>query len=352
MFSSCSSLTNITIPDSVTSIGGYAFSDCSSLTNITIPDSVTSIGEGAFYGCSGLTSITIPEGVTSIGYVTFEGCENLSTLTIPDSIEYVGYEAFTACSNLQYNIYDNAIYLGNSNNPYVVLRRVVDKSITSCIIHPDTKIICDTAFYGCENLTSIAIPAEVKMIGVGAFDNCTSLSVCEIADISAWCNVYFDAQLGVSNPLNMAESVYVKGELLTELVIPKDVTIIKDCVFSGCDSINSIRFKGDAPEIGSAFYGITAIAYYPIGNDTWTEDVMQDYAGNITWVPYEPYEPGDLDGVEGVDNRDVEYLLWYTLFPEDYPLPQAADFDSNGYVDNKDVEYLLWHTLFPEDYPL
>jgi hypothetical protein len=62
--------------------------------------------------------------------------------------------------------------------------------------------------------------------------------------------------------------------------------------------------------------------------------------------------PGDLDGIEGVDNRDVEYLLWYTLFPEDYPLPQAADFDGNGSIDNKDVEYLLWHTLFPADYPL
>ena len=62
--------------------------------------------------------------------------------------------------------------------------------------------------------------------------------------------------------------------------------------------------------------------------------------------------PGDVncDGV--VDNKDVEYLLWYTLFPEDYSLTVDGDFDRSQQVDNKDVEYLLWHTLYPEDYPL
>lgn len=61
---------------------------------------------------------------------------------------------------------------------------------------------------------------------------------------------------------------------------------------------------------------------------------------------------GDLDGDESISNKDVEYLLWYTLFPEEFSINQDADFDGDGYVDNKDVEYLLWHTLFPEDYPL
>lgn len=61
---------------------------------------------------------------------------------------------------------------------------------------------------------------------------------------------------------------------------------------------------------------------------------------------------GDLDGDQSVTNKDVEYLLWHTLFPDSYPLTQQADFDGSGSVDNKDVEYLLWHTLFPESYPL
>ena len=64
------------------------------------------------------------------------------------------------------------------------------------------------------------------------------------------------------------------------------------------------------------------------------------------------YMPGDLEVDGFVDNKDVEYLLWHTLYPEDYPLPANGDFDGSNFVDNKDVEYLLWHTLFPEDYPL
>lgn len=61
---------------------------------------------------------------------------------------------------------------------------------------------------------------------------------------------------------------------------------------------------------------------------------------------------GDLDENGSVDNRDVEFLLWYTLFPEEYPMSGDGDFDQNGSVDNRDVEYLLWHTLFPDEYPL
>ncbi len=62
--------------------------------------------------------------------------------------------------------------------------------------------------------------------------------------------------------------------------------------------------------------------------------------------------PGDVDMNGAVNNKDVEYLLWYTLFPESYPLHIEADFTGDGSVNNKDVEYLLWHTLFPETYPI
>ena len=68
------SLTSVTIPNTVTSIGSYAFYFCSGLTSVSIPNSVTSIGEGAFHGCGGLTSITIPDSVISIGHSAFYGC--------------------------------------------------------------------------------------------------------------------------------------------------------------------------------------------------------------------------------------------------------------------------------------
>ena len=76
----CSSLTSVTIGDSVTSIGYEAFYNCSSLASVTIPDSVTSIGSSAFSDCSKLTSVTIPDSVTSIGGVAFGGCSSLTTV--------------------------------------------------------------------------------------------------------------------------------------------------------------------------------------------------------------------------------------------------------------------------------
>ncbi len=93
-FSGCSTLTSITIPDSVTSIGIYAFNGCSSLTSITIPDGVTSIGNRAFEYCSSLASITIPDGVTSISYQAFIGCSSLTSITIGNGVTSINWGAF------------------------------------------------------------------------------------------------------------------------------------------------------------------------------------------------------------------------------------------------------------------
>ena len=93
----CSSLTSITIPNSVTSIGNAAFCDCYRLTSITLPNSVTSIGSSAFSGCSGLTSITIPNSVTSISDYAFNNCSGLTSITIPNSVTSISDYAFGYC---------------------------------------------------------------------------------------------------------------------------------------------------------------------------------------------------------------------------------------------------------------
>ena len=100
-FSSCSSLTSITIPSSVTSLGDYCFYGCSGLTSITIPSSVTSLGEGCFWGCSGLTSIIIPSSVTSLGKNCFKACSGLISITIPSSVTSLGEYCFKGCGNIE-----------------------------------------------------------------------------------------------------------------------------------------------------------------------------------------------------------------------------------------------------------
>jgi len=134
-------ITNLIIPNSVTSIGNYAFYNCSGLTSVTIPNSVTSIGRSAFENCSGLTSVTIPNSVTSIGYRAFCNCSGLTSVTIPNSVTSIGTSAFNGCSGL------TSVTIGNS--------------VTS---------IGNYAFYNCSGLTSVTIGSGVTSIGNYAFD--------------------------------------------------------------------------------------------------------------------------------------------------------------------------------------
>ena len=162
-------LTSYTIPDSVTSIGEYAFYWCSSLASVTIPDSVTSIGEWAFYGCFRLTSVTIPDSVTSIGYYAFYCCSSLTSVTIPDSVTSIGDGAFNICSSLK------NVAIGNSVTSIGELAFYDCISLTSVTIGNSVTSIGDYAFYDCISLTSVTIPNSVTSIGEYAFCLCSSL---------------------------------------------------------------------------------------------------------------------------------------------------------------------------------
>jgi hypothetical protein len=152
-FQGCGSLASITIPNSVTSIESYAFTDCTSLTTITIPNSVTSIERYAFAGCTGLTTITIPNSVTSIESGAFEGCTSLRSIIIPNGVIGIASYAFARCSGLESVTFPTSLTTIENN-----------------------------AFEGCTSLRSIIIPNGVGTIGNNAFLNCTSLTSITMPD--------------------------------------------------------------------------------------------------------------------------------------------------------------------------
>ena len=180
--------TSVTIPNSVTSIGNYAFYFCSGLTSVTIPNSVTSIGDNAFTFCSGLTSVTIPNSVTSIGYDAFFHCSGLTSVTIPNSVTSIGYDAFNLVKNIIYNgtatgspwgaLSVNGYIEGDfvyANNTKTSLLAYIGTS-TNITIPNSVTTIGRYAFYDCDGLTSVTIPNSVTSIGNDAFYDCDGLT--------------------------------------------------------------------------------------------------------------------------------------------------------------------------------
>jgi hypothetical protein len=117
-FENCTSLTCVTIPNSVTRIGNGVFSECTGLTVVTIPDSVISIWIAAFYGCTSLTSIIIPDSVTRIGKHAFANCENLTCITIPNSVKEIGELSFYGCESLTKVTFERADTVIDNDNTF------------------------------------------------------------------------------------------------------------------------------------------------------------------------------------------------------------------------------------------
>ena len=282
-FRNCSGLTSVTIGDGVTSIGNYAFSSCSGLTSVIIPNSVTSIGDDAFYYCSGLTSVTIPDSVTSIGGSAFSGCSKLTSITIPDSITSIGRASFYNCSGLTSVIIPNSVTsIGEKAFYYCsgLTSVAIPNSVTSIGNYAFqyctglTSIIwnatnCTSAgsssspiFSNCSNLTSVTIGEGVETVPNYAFNNCTELTaVYYTGDIAGWCGVTFES--AAANPLVHAHNLYLNDVLLTELVIPDTISVIKNHAFYSCNSLTSITIGKGVTTIGDgAFFecaGLTSV---------------------------------------------------------------------------------------------
>ena len=252
---SCSSLTSVTIPNSVTSIGNSAFYDCSSLTSVTIPNSVTSIDDWAFGNCSSLTSVTIPNSITSIGNSVFDSCVNLTSVNIPNSVTSIGEQAFLDCSSLTSITIPNSVTsIGNR-----AFRNCT--SLTSVNIGNSVTSIGDGAFYGCSSLTSVTIGNGVTFIGLGTFAYCSSLTSIIIPN----------------SVTSIGDQAFYGCSSLTSVTIPNSVTSIYSAAFYGCSSLTFIDIPNSVTYIGNnAFYGCSSLTSLSID---WTSVPNLSYIG-------------------------------------------------------------------------
>ena len=236
-----SKITEITLPDSMTTIEQWAFSGCEQLKSVSVQNSIYEVAGDAFnqtlwleehpagpiffgnilykYKENGAEHYTVPAGTLGISSGAFSGC-TLKSVDLPDSLQYIGATAFISCKNLE------AI--------------TIPDSIT---------VIEERTFSACSNLKSISFGAGVTKISYGAFWSCVQLEA-------------------ITLPINLQN--------------------IDENAFIGCQKLKSIKFIGDAPSFHTnAFTGTNATAYYPADNATWTTDVQKPYGGTIAWIAYE-----------------------------------------------------------------
>ncbi len=346
-FSNCSALKHILVPNSVTSIGQMAFCYCTSLESFTVPSGVKSIEMSTFMSCSALKSITIPSSMTSVGTWAFLSCSALKDVYYSGSSTQwskvnkgIRNDCLTAATvhyNTQYGYCgDNVTWTFKNNTltiegtdemwnytkqgdaPWYFLRG----KITKVIVKEGVTSIGGYALAGCDKMTSLTMPSIILSIGDGAFAGCSTVTSITIPDYAIIGSYAFSGCTG-----------------LKSITIPENTAYIEDCIFDGCSALTEIHydaasaellgsvgpfrnaasyssgicvyigesvkkipaglfansgirefyFEGDVPEAGADAFASgsdTAYGFYPLHNDTWTEEARSRCSSQLVWIGY------------------------------------------------------------------
>ena len=252
----CRNIHSVTIPESVTSIGKYAFARCSSLTSLKLGENIKTIGDHAFYYCIKLESVTIPQSVTFMGDRAFTGCAQLNSLTINDAAISIGDWTFDECYKL------TTLSLGEKIKP-----------------------IGDYAFYDCRILNNVTIPQSVTSIGDHAFGCCFGMDSFTIKDATT----------------SIGKYAFSDCQSLTTLSLGENITTIGDDAFRSCYNLKCIMLPAGLASFGNCLIGC------PAGRK-W--DSHGNPINPIGAIYYNNYKTNaeNLEGYNVLKNRNFLYL--------------------------------------------
>ncbi len=352
-FNYCSSLTSITIPNSVTTIGSFAFNYCTGLTSLIIPDSVTTIENSAFNSCTGLTSLTIPDNVTTIGDSAFAYCTGLTSLIIPDSVTRIGMNVFEYCTGL------TSITLSNSVTDIEDCAFKNCKGLTGITISNNVTTIGDSAFNGCTGLTSLIIPNSVTTIGSHAFEHCTKLtsmtlpnSVTKIGQSAfGYCTSLSSITIS-NNVTSISRDAFTDCTSLTNLKIPNSVTNISYGAFWCCTNLINIAIPDSVTSIGlHSFNGCNALTdvYYGGSEELWNAISGHSNIPSAAEIHYNcnvdtNSEIKFVDYLRTLDMSKNEAYLGYGVLPTPYKVTGSTSVTGASSLDQLLHKYVLVKT--------
>jgi hypothetical protein len=298
-----SGVTSVTIPDSITNIGLFAFQWCS-LTGVTMGNGVTDIGAGAFENCSGLTTVAFGNGLRTIGNYAFANCPVLTDVSLPSSVTNIGELEFTLCSSL------SAINVDTSNPVFSSVNGVLfDKNQTTIVEYPGglggsytiPESVTNIGFGAFEStsLTSVTIGNGVVSVGENAFSSCSSLTNVSIgnrlASIEGGTFAHSSGLVSISigtGVTAIGEDAFAGCSSLTSITIPNGVTSIGTHAFDGCSSLTNVTIGNGVSSIGDyAFWSCTSLkGLYFQGNAPTIDFTLFGCANNPTVY----YLPGTI----------------------------------------------------------
>lgn len=275
-------LKTVTLPESVTSIGSWAFANCAKLEQVSFPAGLTSIGLSAFENCTALTAVTLPKRLTELGSAVFENCSALKSVWIPKSLTNNGFgDGFRGCTALTDITFETGI-------TKIADRQFDGSPIKSITIPGTVTTVGMSAFSDCANLTAIDLPSSVTEIDGYAFEKCTALTAVTLPKhlrrlgteaflgCTALKSVFIPLSLqNASNPFQKCTALtdvtfedgrtelpdtLLEGSGVRQLTVPQTVTKIGYSAFADCTQLTAITLPAGLRELGNeAFKGCTAL---------------------------------------------------------------------------------------------
>lgn len=336
-FSGCTNLKSVEFPDALAKIEHHAF-EKSGLVRMELPDTVTTMGSGVFSECPNLEFVKLPRNLEVIEMSMFKKCAKLQSVVFPENVKVIGRLAFMWCDELQnFTLPESVETIG--------LQAFIDcESLTEVTIPANVTIIEQNSFSGCGKLRAIYVaegnPAYQSVDGVLMTKDGTMVHTCPGAKEGT-----FVIPNGVTTIASLA---FFDCQNLKRLVIPATLTTINERGFDFCDNLLSFYFSGAAPEeelLKKMDISSDATLYYLEGQSGWTSPTYLGYKTALwdgsSQLPG-TLPAGDANGDGRVGVEDVQQLYGYLTGQNTITITEkmAADVNNDGEVDVYDLQLL------------